>query len=827
MSLAVLFCGIFAFAEKPVNVVQHYMDNYTDPYYYKNKIDEDGDTVGFFDAEDVLMNDPKVTIVVGAGAEQSNIEVPRYHVIGTPWVTEGLIGELGKENFADGAATCWHVDLAKGKSGRIRGTLTITSGWGDFAASFDNMKVFQKTKSEVPAGKYDLNVNWGQDKSGAKYTFLVVTKGTSLPDTTDLVNGTDPNVLGYVRLSVTEGSSLAGKVPFELAEAASLTVGLVASFPAHENSDEGYCSAIGDFELIKWVEGTNYDDLVSKYNQVKRYDEKQYPIGEIPGKYSQEAWDAFKTARDAAKAIVENIPEGNPIEDPNYQDTATQAEVDAALEALNTALDNLNASLILPVKFSTDTKTYYYKVSDMRDPADFWVMEEAALADGITMVPRLVVVDEFVKEDKMLFKFVKKADSDEFFIYSKLDEANPLTVHANMANMILIDAASTPVTWNFRASTAEGAQARFVVFTKKSGHNQLNGKWGGNTFVGLWNDTKDVGNAWKFERVYLDGEVDYAALNDAVITAKTMKEENYPTGTGLAEFSQEKWDAFVAARTTALAVLDKEQDNSGTQEEVDAAATALQTAIDELEKSLSNPFLFSNDAEEHYYLIHDKRTKLEEGERKPNYCFWRMQEVQVQGEATLRARYSKQVANDNDSLKFKFVKAEDGVHFNIFSKLKPNQALSIHPDDKNVVFVDPAAALDPASFKLGRTPARDVKYFTIGYLAQDDDGNTIYNQLNSFGGNDAGDIGVWNPSGDDDGNDWAFVEKYDTGVKNVSVVDLGVYVKERRILSTDQDAVLNVYSISGQKVNVKRQLNPGVYIVTVAGKQGAAKVIVK
>ncbi len=770
MSLAVLFCGLFSFAEKPVNVIEKYMENYTDPYYYKNKTEQSGDTTGFFADDEVLMHNPQVKITIGGGAQQADVDVPRYHVLGAPWKTEGLIGELGKQNFSDGGATCWHVDLDKGKRGRIRGTLTITSGWGDFATTFDNMKVFQTTKTKVPAGKFDLSVKWGQDRQGAKYTFLVVTKGTSIPDTTALVNGTDANVLGYVRLNNEE--NVAGKVSFTLAQATSLTVGLVASFPQAENADEGYCSALGDFSLTQWVAGTNYTDLVNKYNEVKGYKTEKYPTGENPGNFSKQAWDAFVTARENAKKMVDAIEKGNPIDNPNYKEAGTQAEVDALLAALKTAVDNLNASLILPVKFSTAAKSYYYKVSDMRGTPNFWTVDEEPGDDGITMVKRLKVTQAFTKEDNNIFKFVKVAGKKGFYIYSKSDETNPIS--RKSGNMIIVDANVTSTTWVFRAAEANGAEGRFVVQTEEDAQ-QMNGGWGGQAIVGIWNHADDPGNAWKFERVYLAGEVDFAKLNETILTAKTMKAEDYPTGTGLAEFSQAKWDAFVAARTAAETVAAKEKDNSATQAEVDAAATALETAIKELNASMSAPFLFSNSTDEHYYLIHDKHSKkLEDGTVERKYNFWKIEEVDVDGANLNRVRYSKAVDNGADMYRFKFVKTADGKHFNIFSKTNPTAAIAVSPSNESVLFVSDSEA--PLSFRVGRTPAKDLKYFVIEYLSQDtdNDGKPIYKQLNSFGNNEQGNVGVWKPAAgkDDAGNDWAFVKNTDLSVKDLSAQEL-------------------------------------------------------
>ncbi len=822
MSLAVIFCGLSLFAAKPVNVTKKYMENYTDPYEYKNKFNAAGDTVLEFDEDQYLMAEPHLSVTLGGGADTYSVNTPRYHVLGAPWKTEGLIGTIGADDATEGA-TCWHVDLAKGKSGRIRGTLTLTSGWGDFATSFDNMKVSQKTKS-IPTGKYDLKLKWGQDRSGAEYTFLVVTKGESIPDTADLVNGTDPNVLGYARLSTELPHNLAAKVSFELTEDAPVTVGLVASFPEHETEGQGYCSAMGDFSLIAWIDGTNYDDLKLKYNEVKNYStETEYPLGVEPGNYSQEKWDAFVVARDAAKEVIDNIAEGDPS-DPEYKDAHTQEQVDAVLKALEDALAELDASLILPIKYSTNAKSYYYRVSDMRSTPDYLIIQEDQGDDGITTFRRLKVVQEFQQNENNIFKFVETDKG--FYIYSKSDEENP--VSRKEGNLVVIDENVTPTIWVFGTPTSQGSEGRFLIKEQSSG-DQMNLNFAGQGIVGFWNHSNDVGNALRFERVYLEDEIDFAKLNELLLNSKKITAENYPIGTGLAEFSQEKWDAFVAARTAAEEVSAKESTNSATQEEVNAAVTALETAITELDKSMNPPFLFSDDKEEHYYLVHDKRTtRNDEDVVVPNYYFWQIAEAQV-GEANIqRLVISQNVDNDDDSFRFKFVKdAEKENHFNIYSKTNPTVPLVVNTDEENVIQIDVDENYTTTPFKYGRTPVKDVKYFTVSYLKeeQDEEGNDVYDQLNSYTKSNI--VGVWNPSSDDPGNDWTFIEKYDTGVKEVSVSDLDVYVKEGRVLSTDVNAELNVYSVSGQKVDVKRQLNAGVYIVTVAGKQGAAKVVVK
>lgn len=809
MSFAVLFCGLFAFAQKPVNVADKYMANYTDPYYYVNKTNEAGDTVGeFLEPKEVMKFEPTVTVRQGVGADAFDITIPRYHVLGAPWKTEGTIGTLGTD------ATGWHVDLQKGRAGRIKGTLTLTSGWGDFAATFDNMKVYQTTKAAVPAGKYDLVANWGQDRTGAKYTFLVLTKGTSIPDTLDLVNKTDANVIGYANLADTL------TVPFVLTEPTVLTFGFVASFPAHEDATKGYASAMGDFELIKWVDGTNYRSLQAEYNKVKNVTVAQYPVGTAAGQYTESAWNAFDEARKVVKTIIDNIPEGNPVDNPGYKDNATQAEVDAAKEAMVKAYEKLQTAMIIPFKYSTDAKSYYYRLSDFRKPLNYWNMAGDFLEDGITPAARLMITKELDEAaESMMFKFVKStAEGKEgFLIYNKANPENALSVFSE--NRILSTSQGTDTTWVLRRSTAPNADQRFVISIE--GVDQQLNSYEYKSFVGFYNNISDIGNAWKFERVYMEGETNFAALSKIVAEAKNMTSEKYPIGTGLANFSQASWDAFVAARNKANEVLAKEEATpQPAQADVDAAVQTLKDAIAALDASMTDPILFSTDTEEHYYIVHDKREAKK---------YWVIEDADVNGTPVPQLKISSTADNESDKYKFKFVKkAADSKDFYIYSKTNAELALSISPDQKN--FIQLNSISENEGWKLGRTPAKDPDYFTVARATatvSEVDGQQTekFEQLNSY--ENDGYVGFWNPTTDDPGNDWKFITEVESGINSVTIQDLGLLLRDGRIVSTNANAVISVYNISGQRLNSKNKLAAGIYIVTVQGKTGAAKIIVR
>lgn len=142
----------------------------------------------------------------------------RFQKIASPWIVEGGMGTMGTDY------TSWHVDSDK------MGCMTLTAGWDGFAASFDNMKVYQKVT--LKAGVYTFLAELPFDVTASAKTFLVVNKGIGLPDTANVVNA-----LAFSRLSV------ANSVLFTLDESMDVSLGVLAGF------GDKQCIAIGGFTL--------------------------------------------------------------------------------------------------------------------------------------------------------------------------------------------------------------------------------------------------------------------------------------------------------------------------------------------------------------------------------------------------------------------------------------------------------------------------------------------------------------------------------------------------------------------------------------------------
>ena len=805
-SIAVLFGTVMMFAEKPVDLSSKYLQNYLQPYTYLNKFTATGDTVVEQLPEDAIrpLNETGAPAVVSVTVAGQAYDFYRFRKLAGPWIVEN------SSTQDDGGQTGWHVDLQKGKTAKIRGALTLTVGWDGFADSISNAKVFQTVT--LPAGRYTLNAYYGQDLGGAKYSFLVANVGTSIPDTLNL-----STALAYKKIA---GLSTTAPVTieFELAAETQVSLGVVSSFPA----GSGACLALGDIKLGGFVAGTDYTALKSAVTSANNMTAAQYPTGTTAGKYPVEMWNAFVTARAEADSIVRHENLSDPTA-PGFTDNHTQAEVDAALAALNTAITNLNASFIIPFKVSTSTGEYWYRLHDRRSPQLYWTVGEALLGDAY--VTRLLVtnkenMDADPMQDNYLFKFVKNPNGQGFYIYNKSFPDNALSVDAATANFVKIDPTAKDTTWMVKTAIGNYPEY-FRIYLRSNTAKQLNSFAYEGSIVGFWNATgEDPGNDWNFVRYYPAGATDFTALRNQMGAVGTVTEASFPIGTGPGQFPQSSWDAFVAAKAAAQAILDREDTaNQPTQTEVDDATSNLKTALEQLIASMIPPIQFSTATSDVWYKVHDKRAAN-------NY--WKYDVLG--GRLVLQAAATADLQNDT-TLHFRFIRPANAVanEFLIYPRVKmidnngniiPSFAITNVADDKNLLFAGFEEASDTLTFVTAKTPAFDADYFLV-HLQRDKK-----MQFNSYVSQ--GFVGFYNPgSVDDAGNDWKFVPVTATGVKNVTMNELGVYVQGRRILARDPNAVLNVYSVSGQKVNVAYDLTPGVYIVTVKGKSGAGKLIVR
>lgn len=786
------------YAQKPVDLSSKYLKNYTQPYEYLNKISPEGDTIIDQNPEDAFrpLNESGTDAFANATVGGQTYSFYRFRKLPAPWVVEGSTTQ------EDGGQTGWHVDIQKGKAATIRGAITLTVGWDGFAPTIDNAKVYQTVT--LPAGVYTFNAHYGQDTFGAAYAFLVANAGTSIPDTANLATA-----LAHKRFTGLSTTSGPISIQFELTAETEVSLGIVASFPEANAAGNKPSLAVGDMRLGGFVDGTNYTVLRQLVTKANTMQAASYPLGVTGGKYSQEKWDAFVTARAEADTIARHENMDDPTL-PGYVDNHTQAQVDAALAALQTAMDELIASFIVPFKVSTDTEERFYLLRDRRSPARYVILAEAEY-DGAYKY-RAEYATEIEKENEMnQFKFVKNPDGPGYFVVSRALGAQ-MSVGTAVANFLMFDPEVPGVPFNIKA--AVGGFENYYRLFRQSNNQELN-TFGGSTagFIGFYTTTgQDAGSDFYFERVYGPGDINMTALRNEYAKVGTITPEQFPVGTGAGQFPQANWDAFVTAKDAAKAILDKEDTpEAPDQATVDAAVEELKAKLTELVAAMNPPMKFSTETEEVWYFMEDKRA-----------IPWMWQYDLLNGRVMIAKKAESDFQND-ESFQFKFVKPADAVgnEYFIYTKVAPEFPITYIDDDvETSIFAGFDAGADTVRFVSSKTPAFDAEYFTIAINGKPG------MQLNSDYAN--GVLTFWNPgTTDDPGNDWKFVPVIGAGVKNATVQDLGIIVRNRRILSTDASAVINVFNVSGQRINVDKDLVPGVYVVTVKGKAGAAKVIVK
>lgn len=218
---------------------------------------------------------------------------------------------------------------------------------------------------------------------------------------------------------------------------------------------------------------------------------------------------------------------------------------------------------------------------------------------------------------------------------------------------------------------------------------------------------------------------------------------------------------------------------------------------------------FSTDKVEFWYRLRDNQ-----GNQNKMY-------VVNDGSYTNRLKYRSTWSGGDDEL-FKFVEKTDGNkdEYYIYSKKDPSTRVSVNPAEANVIQVFSNTAND--TWKI--YPSKDPNAFCIQSV--NTTGNNVMNSFNNS--STGGIIGFWNDdNAGDPGSQWVFELRLSTDVRNLSMEKLGVYAKDRRILSHDNDAKLVIYDVRGLMVNPDSQLVPGVYLVKVLGKAGTAKVLIQ
>lgn len=776
----------------------------------------------------------------------------RWQILAAPWVIENGLGTKGVD------FTAWHVDFQKipyypTQDGTRAGSMALTPGWDGFAGTMSNMKVYQVVT--LPAGNYEAIARRAQDWTGAATAHFVVAAGEGIPDI-ETINTS----LGSALFNTAVAPEWTISIPFKLTAETKVSIGAVASY-----NNAKLSVTLSEFKLLQFP-GINLNPLKTAIAKYKAYTTTQYPVA---GTYAEADWNALQAAIASAEAFVaaENGTEEemdthiaalntaggtlvlradlpkllasakalNNTKYPigiimgNYPQekwdalqaaiatvttfvattTVTDEEIATNKALLQAAIDDLNGSMILPFKLSSDDKTHWYQVRDQRATPNFWHFGEFAKSET-EIFPLALIISQVGDNtlDEQLFKFVKApAPSKGYYIYNKLVEDVALT-GSTFLNVTYFAPDSAATTWQFGKTSSP---THFTVYKEGAINRQMN-SYANYTppYVGFYYPgagVNDFGNNWEFIELIEEGQTDFTALKALVAKAVAMTEALYPTGTAENQYSVEKWNTFVAMRTAAIDMVAKETGTTPpTQAEVDAMLDALQTAIDELKASQNPPILVSNETETHWYMVRDFRS--------PNISWWKIDSI---GESANRLAMikSKTTPQSNDSLLFKFVKAADPLTgYLIYSKLDETNALSA---DVGGNFIGFGAEIIPTSFVYEASNKANF------YLLKVEEGGS---QLNSYAGDNPPFIAFWEGGMADPGNNWSFVPAAVTSVEQPTIVDLGVYVLNRRILSSNNEK-LTVFNISGQRVNANNQLNAGIYIVKVDGKAGAVKVMIR
>ncbi|MDD3488415.1 MAG: DUF5013 domain-containing protein [Paludibacter sp.] len=754
---AIAACTVFAKAAEPTDVTAQYLQNYSAPFA----------TTG----------------------EQLISGNDRWQKLASPWITEG-----DQTNQETGVITAWHVDFQKmpnypsADNSRI-GVMTLTPGWDGFSGTFENMKAYQTIK--LAPGTYEFTAKRAQDWSGAKNAYLVVAAGTTIPNIADL-----STALGSARFETAITPEWLISVNFKLEVETTISVGVIASYTGAQQ-----CVSIAQFGL-NFFEGANFRTLNALLAKAKAFTSTQYPIGTIMGTYPQEKWDALQ----AKIATIETFIAENP--------NATQEQVDAKVAELQAVIDDLNASLILPFKLSDTNSTTWYQIRDQRSTKNYWQIGEYATEDGLKYYTTALILTQQSDNtlDDQLFKIVKApAPSKGYIIYCKLIEDLPLAA-SRKENIVLITDTLPATAWQFGATTSA---ANFTISLEGDKTAQLN-SYASYTppFVGFYypgDGVNDYGNNWEFVELIEVGQTDFTALKTLVAEAIRMTSETYPTGTGENQFPQDKWDAFVAARTLALTLVEKESATpQPTQEEVDNMIITLQAAIDELKAAQNPGFFASTEATTHWYTLSDRRT---------NKSFWKIGALTSSTDTidNTLIMVKGQPAIITDSLLFKVVKAEEPfMGYYIYNKTNEAKAIT---GDVASNFIGINDTLPIATWLFDKSTV--ASHYLISIEGTGD-------QVNSYAGYAPPYIAFYNGGAGDPGNNWKFTPATPaTSVKDVKAQEFRVFVVNRMVISDDTDLQLTVYNINGQKMDAKHQLAQGIYIVRAEGKSSAVKVIVR
>lgn len=781
----------------------------------------------------------------------------RWQILASPWITEGDLGTKGT-NY-----TAWHVDFQKmpyypTQDNTRMGVMTLTPGWDGFAGTFSNMKVYQSVK--LPAASYEFTARRAQDWTGAAGAYLVAATGKGIPNIENLTTA-----LGSARFNTAVAPDWTITVYFKLNAETEVSLGAVASYAGAQQ-----CVTLSEFKLIQ-IMGANYNPLnnlitkikgfntTSQYPiigtyaekewntlqtnlvaaeafvaagtgatqeevdaqiaslntaihnldstailpiqvyKAKQYNNTQYPIGVVMGTYPQAAWDAFQSALQNAQTFIAKT-------------SVTAQEIETNVNALNAAIAALNGSMILPFKLSNETKDYWYQIRDMRTTQSWWQIGEYANADGTKYYPLALIMSQLGDNtlDEQLFKFQKAPEPKQgYYIYSKVLPEVPLSGSV-IANQVFISPDSVPSTWQLGKTVDP---THFTIYLEGLINRQLN-SYASYTpqYIAFYYPgagANDWGNNWGFVEVLNEGQTDFSELKTLVAKAVAMTEAKYPAGSEENQYPVDKWNAFVAARAAAVALVIKESATpQPSQSEVDGMIQTLQLAIDELKASQNPPIKASTSTENYWYYIHDLRA---------NTSWWKLGKYGEENNRLIMIKGATLTQEQKtDSLLFKFVKAPEPLTgYYIFSKLNEANALAA---DEGGNYLAAIPELPATSFVY--TPSTNANYYLM--MVEE-----TQSQLNSYAGYTPPYIAFYAGGVGDQGNNWTFVRQITTGINTLKATDYGVYAIGRRIVASTPDTRFEIYNISGQRIDARFEVNPGIYIVKVNGKSGALKLLIK
>lgn len=713
----------------------------------------------------------------------------RWQKLAAPWMTEGdVIDET------TGTITAWHVDFQKKPNyptidtGERIGTMTLTPGWDGFSGTFENMKAFQTIT--LPAGNYEFLARRAQDWTGAENAYLVAAQGTTIPNVADL-----GNALASARFNTAMSPDWFVIINFKLETETLISLGVVASY-----SNAQQCVSIAEY-IINSIEGANYRQIQALLTKAKAFDNTKYPIGTILGTYPQEKWDALQAKITEVEAFI-------------AAGEATQEQVDAKYEELLTTISELDASLILPFKVSDDTNSTWYQIRDNRDTKSYFKIGEYASEDGLTYYDMALVMttESDNTMDDQLFKLVKAPDPAKgYYIYSKLIEEIPLAANTT-ENIVLLTDTLPGTAWQF-GSTTTGLH--FNIYTEGDKTKQLNSYASYSPpFIGFYypgEGRNDNGNNWEFVELVEFGQTDFTDLKALIATAIRMTAENYPTGNAENQYPQDKWDTFVAVRTAALALVEKENETpQPTQNEVDEMIITLQITIDELKASQNPGFYASTDTQTYWYTLNDYRTTK---------SYWKLGALTSSTDTIenqlIMVKGKPEVITD--SLLFKVVKAEEPyAGYFIYSKLDDVNPIT---GDANINFIGINDTIPSATWLFEKSTVPSHYIISLEGFG---------NQINSYAGYEPPFIAFYDGGAADPGNNWKFTPAVPTtSVIDINTEKINVKVINRTIVSANAGDKLMIYNIRGQRVEADRQLSQGIYIVRIEGQTGATKVVVR